>query len=176
MRAWNRKNANKVRRCRKNYRHTMHGLLKIIYSHQEDHSKRKGADRLAVCYSFDEFKKWTINQPKFQELFTKWVASDYNKLLTPSFDRTDPRGNYEFSNIIIMTWEENKAKGQSDHWISVLQYSIESKFIKKYNSITEAAIAVGNEERQPGIVACCKGKKKQAYSFKWRYALWPTTE
>ena len=50
---------------------------------------------------------------------------------------------------------------------SVLQFTLDNILVKEYPSIKQA-------ERETGfafqnISACCKGKHKQAYGYKWRY-------
>lgn len=39
----------------------------------------------------------------------------------------------------------------------------------RYNSITEALIALGKNPRDGHISQCCKGKQKTAFGFEWRY-------
>ena len=52
----------------------------------------------------------------------------------------------------------------------VRQYDLEGNFIAEYANCSEAARAVGNESGVSHIRDVCKGKRKTAYSFQWRYA------
>lgn len=49
----------------------------------------------------------------------------------------------------------------------VNQYSLDGEFIKSYISITEASILTG--VNGSNITECCKGRRKTAGKFKWKY-------
>lgn len=49
----------------------------------------------------------------------------------------------------------------------VAQYDKQGNYIKQYNSITEAALAVNGWGEN--ITQCCKGKKKSSCGYIWRY-------
>lgn len=51
---------------------------------------------------------------------------------------------------------------------AVVQYSLDMVKIKEYSSTKEAGDAMGAINGS-NIVACCKGKRKYAYGFVWRY-------
>jgi len=51
----------------------------------------------------------------------------------------------------------------------ILQFDLNNKFIREYNSIMEAAINLGDKNRRVNIKRCCQGKRKTAYNFKWKY-------
>ena len=40
----------------------------------------------------------------------------------------------------------------------------------RFDSITNALVAVGASKRDGGISKCCKGKRKTAFGYTWRYA------
>ncbi len=49
----------------------------------------------------------------------------------------------------------------------IIQYNLEGEFIKEWNSAKDASMFIG---RNPSpITACCKGKQKTCYGFKWKY-------
>ena len=55
--------------------------------------------------------------------------------------------------------------------IAVLQINKDTnEVIRKYDSIKEAQICCGIKTHYSHIGACCKGERKTAYGFKWRYA------
>lgn len=55
--------------------------------------------------------------------------------------------------------------------IAVLQINKDTnEVIRKYDSIKEAQICCGVKTHYSHIGACCKGERKTAYGFKWRYA------
>ena len=74
--------------------------------------------------------------------------------------------------------EEHKAKikatrghlkGRANTWYSkpVLQYDLEGNFIREFGSVTEALYIMG--KTGDGIGACCRGKYKTSYGYKWKY-------
>ena len=50
----------------------------------------------------------------------------------------------------------------------ILQYTLDGDFIKEWPSISEAAQYFNKNTSK--FVCCCKGKRKSAYGFIWRYA------
>lgn len=54
--------------------------------------------------------------------------------------------------------------------IKISQYTKDGKYLHTYNSISDAALTVGNIQKSGNIGSCCKGKLKTAYGYKWFYA------
>jgi hypothetical protein len=52
---------------------------------------------------------------------------------------------------------------------SVIQYSLMGEFIKKWTSPIDIKHTLGYSDWS--IKECCKGKRKQAYGYKWQYAI-----
>lgn len=70
--------------------------------------------------------------------------------------------------------EETRAKirnyqlsNASSKYVSVLQYDLDNNLLNRFNSITEAAKSINKDTSH--IVSCCKGNRKTAYGFIWRY-------
>lgn len=53
--------------------------------------------------------------------------------------------------------------------IKINQYSLNGKYLKTFDSITDAIIELGKEYSGSQISLVCKGKRKSAYNFQWRY-------
>jgi hypothetical protein len=64
-----------------------------------------------------EFHKWAINHPEYNRLYDEWVASDYDRKLSPSVDRINPDKGYELENMQWLTHSENSRRG--GQWSSV---------------------------------------------------------
>ena len=45
----------------------------------------------------------------------------------------------------------------------------EGVILMEFNSIREAAKSLGNENKQGGIIKACKGQRKTAFGFRWKY-------
>lgn len=53
--------------------------------------------------------------------------------------------------------------------VSVLCYSLDWVFIKKYKSISEANMSFNKEASRPDISRACRDSTKSAYGYRWRY-------
>lgn len=51
----------------------------------------------------------------------------------------------------------------------VLQYDLEGNFVKEWDSLKEANIALNKHIYSRGISNCCKGIQKHAYNFIWKF-------
>lgn len=83
------------------------------------------------------------------------------------------KSDNRLSNLNLMTAKENcnwgsrnerRAKKQSK---VVLQFDLNDNFIKEYPSAIQ--IERENGFGQGNISKCCKGKRKTAYGYKWKY-------
>lgn len=57
-----------------------------------------------------EFYEWSLNDSNYIDLWRVWVASEYDRKLTPSIDRIDPEHGYELWNMQWLTHSDNSAK------------------------------------------------------------------
>jgi len=53
----------------------------------------------------------------------------------------------------------------------ILQYDLEGNFIKEFISLTEAEKEINIKGSNSNISSCCKGKRNNAYGFKWEYKI-----
>lgn len=44
------------------------------------------------------------------------------------------------------------------------------KVIAEYDSLLQAAIAIGKASARPNIAMCCKGYQQTAYGYRWEFA------
>jgi hypothetical protein len=58
-----------------------------------------------------DFYSWSITQDSFNNLFNKWVENNYDRKLTPSVNRINPKLGYELNNIEWITHSENSRLG-----------------------------------------------------------------
>jgi len=158
----------------KRYHKTFEGLLTQIYRHQRGASKQRGHP--LPPYTKEELKEWLLAQPSFKELYSNWVASDYNKMLTPSIDRLDDNIGYLLDNIQLTTWSFNVTKSHKDRRTGKLitsqntavnQYHRDGRFIASYISQGLASRETGVSRSNIG--ATCRGKVKSAGGYFWRY-------
>lgn len=167
----------KCKKCKnrenKNKSRTKNGLLVVIYNSQKLRSKKNNFNQPE--YSLEDLRKWAFSQPIFHKLYDEWVKSGYQKMLVPSFDRTDDYQGYCLTRLNIMTWKENREKYHQDliNFINnkkrkpVAQEELNGAFIKNHISITEAGKSVG--VTKTSIWRCCKGLVGSSAGYKWRY-------
>ncbi len=159
---------------KRTYGKTIAGLVTSIYHNQLKRSKKRG--HKAPDYTAQELREWLSLNGKFEELYTAWVESNYEKNLSPSLNRLDDSKGYSFSNMEVVTWKENNEKAHLDHKSGILnydckaveQYDKSGKYIATHHSTREAARATGALNHH--ISAVCKGKNNSAGGFKWLYA------
>lgn len=111
----------------------------------------------------------------FPEICGEWFegAVVHHKDCNPS--------NNKAENLVVLTVQEhldvhkekriNAAKKACS--ISVLQYTLDGEFVKEYESINEAARQIAPDKKirvvSCNICAVCKGKRRYAYGFVWKY-------
>ena len=162
------------------YHRTKAGIVTSMYGSQIYASKKRGY--AMPNYSKEELREWLFSQTLFYELFSNWVDSGFIKNLTPSCDRHNETGDYDYlpytlDLIRLCTWKENMEKGFHDkrNGINnktskvVLQYSKDMVLIKKHKSIRGAARELGLKDAN--IVVCCKNINRTAHGFYWRYSI-----
>lgn len=57
------------------------------------------------------FYEFSLSNNKFNKLFDYWESVDYERRLTPSIDRIDPKRGYSIDNIQWITFSENCRRG-----------------------------------------------------------------
>lgn len=99
-----------------------------------------------------------------EELKILWFRDKAYLLKQPSIDREDNDGNYCFKNCRFIEKPENSAK---DKRKSVIQYTLNSDFIREWESIidVEKNLNINNGH----IGECCKGKRQSAGKFIWKF-------
>ena len=157
----------------KRFFRTRDGLFTRIYDGQVRRSRAKGID--LPSYSLENLREWGFSRENFDSLFIAWVESNYNKWLVPSCDRIDDYKPYTLDNIQLMTWGENKAKGDLDRKNglnnkiskSVEQINDHECVVSTFYSIAQAGRATGIDYKN--ISACCLGKRLNAGGFRWKF-------
>jgi hypothetical protein len=74
---------------------------------------------------------------------------------------------YKVTEIVSKTIASIDLNTTPKKWVKVDQYSVESIFIKTWDSITAAKKAVG--DGSSNIIAVCKGTQKTCKGFIWKY-------
>jgi hypothetical protein len=160
------------------YYRTARGLIVKIYRSQVSRCKKK--NRPLPSYTLEELQEWILSNKEFTALYTNWQISGYNKMLTPSIDRLENDKYYEFSNLQLVTWRQNKLNGHKDMRAGkiihgarphkkVIQYTTDMQLIQEFVSTREAERTTGISHQ--AISKVCKKVKSynSAGGYIWRY-------
>ena len=161
--------------CRQQWRKSKVGRITLMYEKQKGNSKYRMHPM--PTYSKEEFINWCLSQSLFHKLYEIWANNDFHINLTPTCDRIKDSEPYTFSNIQLMSWENNKKKGEierkkgisiTNQMRTVLQLSAKrQRVIAEYASVALAARAVGS--CTSNICACCNGLRHSAAGYIWKY-------
>lgn len=160
---------------------TKKGVISTIYNSQKQSSIRRG--HRPPDYTKKELEEWAFSQEKFHTLYNEWKNSGHKKHLKPSVDRKYDDIHYCFSNIQLMTWQENKDKQTLCFMNNTLANSgylngghkqvealnEDGSLFKKFISINEAKRYFGLKSHG-NITLCCQGKRNIVAGYKWRYS------
>ncbi len=152
---------------------TLVGYIRRLYNAHTSNSKARGYGY--PDYNKQELKDWLTSNDEFNKLLKFWKANGYKTCDRPSVDRVDDYIGYTFSNIQIMTFRENREKGDADRVNgvntkmsrAVNQYDMDGNFIRQHHSLASAGRSIGGNYN---ISSCCSGKHKHIKGFIWRYA------
>jgi len=90
-----------------------------------------------------------------KELKQLWFRDKGYLMNYPSIDRKDNNRNYEYKNCRFIEMQFNRIK---DCIKSVLQFDLNGKFIKQWNSVSQVGLQMNIHKT--GISACCRGIQK----------------
>ena len=120
--AWQRdyriKNGNS---CTKKYERTKKGKLMRTYRNMQSRVKGIVKKKAHLYVDLDilpkgDFYEWSLSSEDFNTLYEDWVASGYNKRLSPSIDRIDVEKGYTPDNMRWLTHSENSSNGAKNRW------------------------------------------------------------
>jgi hypothetical protein len=151
------------------YRKTPKGLLTNIYSKMKERSLKN--NRPLPNFSLLELHNKFLNDKEYMYIFDEWANNGYLTSYKPSIDRINPDLPYTLDNIQIMTWKNNREKGDLENsrriTTAIVMYDLDGNKIKEFESIKEAiketGLNLGN------IIACCQGKRNHTGNYKFKY-------
>lgn len=105
----------------KRYEKTPKGFLMRTYRNMK--SRVKGIQKLKShlyagkdLIDKDQFYSWSLSNVSFNELFTAWTESNFNRRLSPSIDRIDPSKGYFLENMQWIEHWKNSQKGAQSRY------------------------------------------------------------
>lgn len=124
---------NSCKECNKEYRKN-HGHAYYMANRQDQAKRQKTLERyksklysamkgrikwvkaykgIKLLITRKEFLNWINSQENYPQLHKNWVSHNYDRKYAPSIDRINSNGNYEFSNIQLLTMSENMIRAWS---------------------------------------------------------------
>lgn len=150
------------------YKRTPKGVLTVLYSKMRERTKQKGLP--PMDFTLQDFHKRYLNDNQFLLLHQDWVIGGYDTYKKPSIDRKDNHKGYTKDNIQMMTWEENRIKGErenSNYTTPVIMFNKSGEKIAEFESIKEAVEQTGFS--QGNISSCCQGRREYTKGYKFQY-------
>lgn len=148
-----------VKKSRKDRIGSINRLVGNIYGHQK--AKQQ------LSYTIEEFSKW-LTTTKFFKLHKAWVACGFNKEYVPAVIRIDSKKPYSLDNLKVTTYKLTRYSC-SRKSKKIIQLDLEGKELAVFSNANVAAQFI--KYSQSGkIHEVCRGTKKTAGGFKWRYA------
>lgn len=100
----------------KRYEKTKGGFLMRMYRNMKSRingiqKKKSHLYKGKELINKDEFYLLAKSNVEFNKLFEEWELSNYNRKLTPSADRINPKLGYTIDNIRFITHSENSRLG-----------------------------------------------------------------
>lgn len=100
----------------KRYEKTVNGFLMRLYRNMT--SRVTGIQKVkhhlykdVELLPRDDFYRWANRSRKFKTLYKNWVENNYDRKLTPSVDRVNPKIGYIPTNMEWVTHSENSRRG-----------------------------------------------------------------
>lgn len=151
------------------YRKTPKGVLTNMYHKQVERSKKRG--KPLSGYSLDEFHQIFLHNPVFLGLYEQWINNGCQYYDKPSIDRKNPDGWYTKDNIQVMSWRENRVKGDKENserrTTAVVMRDLQGDTLREFESVKNAVEATGICLGL--IVACCQGKRNHTRGLRFSY-------
>lgn len=114
----------------------------------------------------EDYKYYGARGIKFKltvkEIKKLWFQYNAYNMKQPTIDRKDNNDHYTLQNCRFIENKENSAK---DKRKPILQYSLDGKFIKEFNSIKKAS----QELNVTHIYNVLNGNRKSCGGYKWKY-------
>lgn len=145
---------------------TYKGRLQKMLSNMKKRAKERGYE---CNISFQDFNKWSLDNG-YEDLYKAWKESNYSQNLVPTVDRLNALGKYEFSNMQLLSYEDNISKSRKEHktsWKPISQIDPNTGMvIASFNSIAEAT--KHTHITGSNISRVLNGIRKSAGGFLWK--------
>jgi len=150
------------------YRKTPKGLLTNIYQRIKNRCLKY---EYSLDFTLKDIHILFLNDKKFIKLFKFWEKNGYKYYDVPTIDRIDAYKGYEKNNIQILSWLENRKKGDKEcaikKWKPIIMTDMDGNKIKRFESIKRCANETGLNYSL--IILVCQGKRNHTGGYKFIY-------
>jgi hypothetical protein len=153
---------------RKQYRESYKGITQAMYSNMRARSRTKGWDM--PVFALSEFREWFTENGGMKR-FNAWLKMNKLRAMKPSVDRINPLLKYEFSNMQVITFKENRDKGDREKLVlwgkRIQQFTPDGELVAIYPSTKIAAQVTGFSAKNLSDAAV--GRNETSNGFVWKY-------
>lgn len=114
--------------------------------------------------------KWTYDKC-YEEALKYSIQKEFNRKCKGAYFAAY-KNNWLKDYYWFLSAHEARVIGNKKQWedrtTHISQYTLNGEFIKEWESVSEAAKSLGKPTAN--FCACCKGKRKYAYGYIWKYA------
>lgn len=129
--------------------------------------RRQRAYIISRCCKDGVYTKKNIkNKLSVKQLKYLWFRDNAFLMKIPSIDRIDSKGDYDIKNCRFIELRENTGKTVKP----IFRYSLDGKFLERYESITCASHKIGVGISSISLVLNGKQGRKTSGGFKWKFA------
>lgn len=150
------------------YYRSIKGVITHTYLEQVKRTRRRNYP--SIEYTKEEFVEWMTNHKDFITLYSNWVESGFDKMLSVSTDRKDDYKGYSFDNMVLGTWQQNYDKFNGDRYKSkkpITGVHTKTGEIVNFASLTEASEKTGLHVSNIGRAA--NKERKTSGGYVWNY-------
>lgn len=155
----------KCSQCEYQYRKDRLGNINRLIDNIYGHQKEKVGQ---LAYTIDELSEW-LATTNFFELHRTWVVYKFDKAYTPTVLRIDPKKPYALDNLRATTATLARLTCSHLRDRKVIQMNDEGNELAIFNNARVAAQFL-NYKYYSNIHEACKGSKRKAAGYRWRYA------
>ena len=143
---------------------SIHQLNKQETYWKQHYVDQLGWENMLFCHIID-------GKGGFKSLETRQKMSDYSKNRTKEHNQNISKALTGYKQSEQHKLNKSKAMiGVKIPGKKVLQYDLEGNFIKEWETARQACLFF-NPKDLNGISACCLGKQKTAFGYKWKYKI-----
>ena len=165
-----------------NWNRSKSGVITRLWHKHNHRSKQRKMP--PPDYDRNWLESFIMNHPDFERIYSGYVESGYDVMMSPSIDRINDDGGYTKENIRLVTFKENMehawqagrnkehensgwSKGACGDHRPVIQFTMSGAYLREFISVSEACRETKSHDSK--VSHACSGKRKSHNGFQWMY-------